>query len=124
MVGAVGDDDLGGAALRALRDEGIDIEHIAVVEQPTGVALIVVDEQGENQIAVASGANNEMFVGDNVDLHGDGVMLLGHEVPNEIVERAGKLAADAGWRVVLNPAPARELADIPMFVLPPNANAA
>ena len=57
MVGAVGDDDLGGAAVRALRDEGIDITQIAVVDQPTGVALIVVDAAGENQIAVASGAN-------------------------------------------------------------------
>jgi ribokinase len=124
MVGAVGDDDLGGAALRALRDEGIDIEHIAVVEQPTGVALIVVDEHGENQIAVASGANGELFLGDNLELHGDGVMLLGHEVPPEVVERAGRLAADAGWRVVLNPAPARELADIPAYVLTPNASEA
>jgi ribokinase len=123
MVGAVGDDDLGGAALRALRDEGIDIEHIAVVEEPTGVALIVVDEHGENQIAVASGANNEMFLGE-LDLHGDGVMLLGHEVSPEVVARAGRLAADAGWRVVLNPAPARELADIPLFVLTPNATEA
>ena len=125
MVGAVGDDDLGGAALRALRDEGIDIEHIAVVEEPTGVALIVVDEHGENQIAVASGANNEMFLGDNVELHGEGVMLLGHEVSPEVVERAGALAADARWRVVLNPAPAREIADIPsLFVLTPNASEA
>jgi ribokinase len=125
MVGAVGDDDLGGAALRALRDEGIDIEHIAVVEEPTGVALIVVDEHGENQIAVASGANNEMFLGDNVELHGEGVMLLGHEVSPEVVERAGALAADARWRVVLNPAPAREIADIPsLFVLTPTASEA
>ena len=123
MVGAVGDDDLGGAALRALRDEGIDIEHIAVVDQPTGVALIVVDARGENQIAVASGANAEMFLG-ALDLHGDGVMLLGHEVSVEVVERAARAAADAGWRVVLNPAPARELVDAPLFLLTPNASEA
>src|SRR4029079_8292284 len=96
----------------------------AVVDQPTGVALIVVDEAGENQIAVASGANAEMFLGDDLDLHGEGVMLLGHEVSAEVVERAGRAAADAGWRVVLNPAPARELPDIPLFVLTPNATEA
>ena len=120
MVGAVGDDDLGGAALRALRDEGIDITQIAVVEEPTGVALIVVDQHGENQIAVASGANATMFLGDDLDLHGEGVMLLGHEVSAEVVERAGRAAAEAGWPVVLNPAPARALPDVPIAVLTPN----
>ena len=119
MVGAVGDDDLGGAALRALRDEGIDITQIAVVEEPTGVALIVVDEHGENQIAVASGANATAFLGE-LDLHGEGVMLLSHEVSAEVVERAARAAADAGWPVVLNPAPARALPDVPLAVLTPN----
>jgi len=123
MVGAVGDDDLGGAALRSLRDEGIDIEHIAVVDQPTGVALIVVDRAGENQIAVASGANNELFLGE-VELHGQGVVLLGHEIAPEVVLKAGRLAADAGWPVVLNPAPARDLADFPIAVLTPNRSEA
>ena len=123
MVGAVGDDDLGGAAIRALRDEGIDVEHIAVVDQPTGVALIVVDRSGENQIAVASGANAEMFLGD-LDLPGEGVVLLGHEVSPAVVEKAGRLAATAGWRVVLNPAPARALPDMPIAVLTPNRSEA
>jgi ribokinase len=123
MVGAVGDDDLGGAALRALRDEGIDIEHVAVVDQPTGVALIVVDRDGENQIAVASGANAEMFLGE-LDLHGEGVVLLGHEVSAEVVAKAARAAADAGWPVVLNPAPARELPDVPNAVLTPNRSEA
>jgi len=125
MVGAVGDDDLGGAAIRALRDEGIDVEHIAVLDQPTGVALIVVDAAGENQIAVASGANAEMFLGEDFHLDGEGVMLLGHEVSAEVVERAGRAAAEAGWPVVLNPAPAREIADLPaLFVMTPNATEA
>jgi ribokinase len=123
MVGAVGDDDLGGAALRALRDEGIDIEHVAVVDQPTGVALIVVDRDGENQIAVASGANAEMFLGE-LDLHGEGVVLLGHEVSAEVVAKAARAAADAGWPVVLYPAPARELPDVPIAVLTPNRSEA
>jgi ribokinase len=123
MVGAVGDDDLGGAALRALRDEGIDIEHVAVVDQPTGVALIVVDRDGENQIAVASGANAEMFLGE-LEMHGEGVVLLGHEVSAEVVAKAARAAADAGWPVVLNPAPARELPDVPIAVLTPNRSEA
>ena len=58
VVGAVGDDDHGRAALQALRDEGIDVAAVRVLDDAaTGVALIVVAPDGENQIAVASGAN-------------------------------------------------------------------
>ena len=56
MVGAVGADDLGDEALRELAAEGIDVAAVARLDDtPTGVAAIVVDERGENQIAVASG---------------------------------------------------------------------
>src|SRR5690349_1808963 len=57
FVGAVGRDAMGDEAEAALREEGIDVAGLARVDAPTGVALIVVDAQGENQIAVASGAN-------------------------------------------------------------------
>ena len=125
MVGAVGDDDLGGAAVRALRDEGIDITQIAVVDQPTGVALIVVDEAGENQIAVASGANDEPFLPDALRparRRRDAARPRGLRRGGRA--RRPRRPPTAGWRVVLNPAPARELADIPIFVLTPNATEA
>jgi ribokinase len=58
IAGAVGADDLGDEALRELAAEGIDVSAVARLEGvATGVAAIVVDERGENQIAVASGAN-------------------------------------------------------------------
>jgi len=58
FVGAVGADDLGDEALRELEAEGVDVSAVARLEGvATGVAAIVVDERGENQIAVASGAN-------------------------------------------------------------------
>ena len=60
MVGAVGADDLGAEALALLEREGIDIGAVARLDAPTGVALIAVDAAGENQIAVASGANAEL----------------------------------------------------------------
>jgi ribokinase len=85
--------------------------------------LIVVDSAGENQIAVASGANAELVV-DALDLDGQGVVLLCHEVSPEVVTAAARAAAGAGWRVVLNPAPARELPDVPLSVLTPNASEA
>ena len=61
LVGAVGDDDLGAGALAELAAEGIDVSAVARLgDGPTGVALIVVDAAGDNQIAVASGANHAL----------------------------------------------------------------
>src|SRR4051794_8730697 len=123
MFGAVGRDEMGDEAVRELAGEGIDVSAVARVSEPTGVALIVVDHAGENQIAVASGANAALAA-PALELSGEGVMLLNHEISAEIVESAARAAADAGWRVVLNPAPARELPDAPIAVLTPNASEA
>jgi len=135
MVGAVGADDLGEEALRKLAGEGVDVAAVARLDDvATGVALIVVDERGENQIAVASGANAELE-GDEVAaalarLTGDssgprGVVVLGHEVPVAAVVAGIEAARRAGWTAVLNPAPARELPeDVGAVVLTPNADEA
>jgi ribokinase len=130
MVGAVDADDLGEAALRELAAEGIDVSAVARLEDaPTGVAAIVVDENGENQIAVASGANAELG-GEGVEaalqgLRGTGVVLLGHEVPVAAVVAGIRAARAAGWTVVLNPAPARPLPDgLDGVILTPNADEA
>jgi ribokinase len=56
MLGAVGDDEMGHAARAALEAEGIDVTNVSVVPgTPTGVALIAVDQGGQNQISVAGG---------------------------------------------------------------------
>ena len=130
MVGAVGADDLGDEALRELEAEGIDVSAVARLDGvATGVAAIVVDERGENQIAVASGANASL-AGDEVAralaaLGPRGVVLLGHEVPPAAVEAGIAAARAAGWLAVLNPAPARELpADLDGVTLIPNADEA
>ena len=123
FVGAVGDDEMGDEAVRALAAEGIDVSGVSRLEDPTGVALIVVDSAGENQIAVASGANAALVVRD-LDLSGEGVLLLNHEISASVVAAAARLASGAGWRVVLNPAPARALPDAPIAVLTPNASEA
>jgi ribokinase len=57
LVGAVGGDAFAGEALALLRSEGIGLDGVREVEAPTGVALIVVGADGENQIVVAPGAN-------------------------------------------------------------------
>src|SRR4051794_27844871 len=121
---------MGVAAIEELTGESIDVAHVARVNAPTGVALITVDTAGENQIAVASGANATLDP-DHVSsalatllAAPRGVVLLGHEVSADVVQAAARAANAAGWPVVLNPAPARELPEAEIAVLTPNASEA
>jgi ribokinase len=117
LVGAVGDDELGMASLADLRTEGIDIELVARVRATaTGVALIVVDAAGENQIAVASGANQALD-GQTVTsalsawrpTAGGGVLLAVFEVGDDAISAGARFAALQGLALVVNLAPARPL---------------
>jgi len=123
MIAAVGEDDLGEEAIALLEAESVDVSAVQrLASTPTGVALIAVDEAGENQIAVASGANAELGA-EAVEraLAGaaaGGVVLLGLEVPDAPVLAGARAARAAGLAVVLNPAPARALPD-ELFALSP-----
>jgi ribokinase len=79
------------------------------------VALIFVDEKGENSIAVAPGANATLTPEDveaaKELITGADVLVMQLETPIESVERAAALAREQGVRVILNPAPARPLSD-------------
>lgn len=111
LIGAVGADDLGDEASALLREEGVDTRHLQRLDStPTGVALIAVDARGENQIAVASGANASLRpeAVTAAGIPAGAVVLLGHEVPEAVV-LAGARAARGP--IVLNPAPARALPD-------------
>ena len=112
FLSAFGDDEPG----RQVRDryfaEGIDLRHARVFEsEATGVALILVGEDGENLIGVAMGANARLTAGWVDELPAEvfeppGVLLVSLEVPIEVVRRAVERAHQAGMTVVLNPAPA------------------
>lgn len=114
FVSRLGDDMFGKQLLEVFRSEDIDIRHVFIdKDHATGTALIAVDERGENSIVVASGANaylcpEHMLEKREVIEQGD-VLLMQLEVPIETVARAAELAAGAGVRVVLNPAPARHI---------------
>ncbi|MGI9117578.1 MAG: ribokinase [Gaiellales bacterium] len=108
MVGCVGDDATGDAALAELRAADIDVAHVTrSAEAATGVALIVVDADGRNQIAVAPGANALIGMRAGALAGDDGVVLLSFEAPDDALGVAARAAVDAGWRVVVNPAPSR-----------------
>jgi ribokinase len=116
FVGRVGTDGLGRSALANLRRDGVDVRHVMRDrEAPSGVALIFVARGGENSIAVASGANDRVSPEDvdraGAEFRRAGVLLVQLETPLNAVTRAVELASKAGVRVILNPAPARELPD-------------
>jgi ribokinase len=115
FVGMVGDDDLGREAREDLERRGVDLEQLGTARgRPTGVAVIVVDDEGENLIAVASGANGEL-VGERVGSsfasidEPSAVVLADLEVPDDAVAAAAEGAGERGWKFVLNPAPARPI---------------
>lgn len=108
VIGAVGADEYGARAVAALAAEGIDVSRVRIVDaEPTGVALIVVGPRGENQIAVAPGANATLVLGDDdlALIASADVMLTSHEVPPAAALEAVRTAR----RAILNPAPARPL---------------
>jgi ribokinase len=113
IIGALGDDTFEIEARRALLSERVDVSMVASLPgQPTGVALILVDETGENEIAVVPGANGAIEAGYVRDclarlgpLLGD-VLLVCNEVPLHVVREALTCGRAAGATTVLNPAPA------------------
>ena len=118
MLGAVGEDGLGRSALEGLAAEGVDVSSCRRLKgEHTGLALIVVDAAGENQIAVASGANArldaEMIWDQTAPLRppAGSVCLVGFEVLDDAVLAAARWAAEHQLRIILNPAPARPIAD-------------
>jgi len=111
FCGAVGADDSGSEALADLRAEGIDVSDVVVLDGvPTGTALIMVDAQGENQIAVGAGANAAITPASVIaaverSAGWAGCVLVSAEIPPEAVAAVLESAAAKGMRCVLNPAP-------------------
>jgi ribokinase len=104
LFACVGSDELAGAALGELDAAGVNLGFVKRADSPTGVALILVDAAGENEIVVAPGANLELRP-DDLDLPDCDGVLCQLEIPLETVERA---AAVAPGEFFLNAAPARD----------------
>ena len=112
MIGAVGQDVFAEAALSLLRQDGVELSHLAVSDRPTGCATITVDPAGENMIAVAPGANRSAAAAQVPDslLGPKTVIVLQREVP--IAENAMLIrrARRRGACIVLSLAPAGPIA--------------
>jgi ribokinase len=106
LVGCIGDDDFGREDPADLRQAGVDTSLLAIGRAPTGVAAVMVDAEGENAVAVASGANQELDP-DMVQAaiasipSAEAVVLPCLEVPDGAV----LAAAVRGWPFVLDRPP-------------------
>lgn len=127
FVAALGNDVFGDEALRAYNEYGIDTSCVVRKETPSGIALIMVDNTGQNCISVALGANLELTLSDVMPVldtveEGD-IVLLQLEVPIPTVEAVVDVAAAKGARVVLNPAPAAMVSESTLsklYLITPN----
>jgi ribokinase len=112
----LGKDIFAEQAKALFKKEGIDISFILTDEKlPSGIALITVDEKGENCIVVAPGANNALTAADLQDqketIEKASLILVQLEIPLATVDYITQLAKEAGIKMILNPAPACYLGD-------------
>lgn len=132
FLAAVGNDVYGKNAIDGFTADGIDTSLIQMIDDvPSGVAMIVVSENGENSIAVAPGANGRLTpdaLGDPAHLFADtSLVLLQLETPLETVNAAIEHAHRQGVRCILNPAPAAPIPEdtlTKLFCITPNENEA
>lgn len=103
LVAAVGADPEADSALELLRREGVELDRLQRVTEPTGLALIAVDDAGDTTITVVPGANAALRVS-AADVAGADAVLTVLEVPDQAVAAAARHAAGL---FVLNAAPAR-----------------
>jgi ribokinase len=113
FLGAIGSDGFGVTISARLTASGVDTRHIRTSYGTSGVAVIMVDRAGENSILVSPGANSS-FTGLTADeravIADSDVLVCQQEIPAGTVLAAALAAREAGTRMVLNAAPARELA--------------
>ncbi|HEX2634172.1 MAG TPA: ribokinase [Bradyrhizobium sp.] len=116
FIGSIGDDDFGRSIKKSLLDSGVDTARLCVrPNSATGVALIFSEACGENMIVIAAGANDFLLPAD-IDAAADAIaeasiIVCQFESPVATIERLVTVAKLSGVPVLLNPAPARRMAD-------------
>lgn len=114
LLAAVGTDQAAADERVALAADGADTSELVTCDGPSGTAVILVDEAGENMIAVAPGANDRLGA-ERVErrlpplLDPASVVLASLEIPLPAVAAAARAGRDAGATVVINPAPGMPL---------------
>lgn len=114
FIAKLGDDIFGLQSLNNFKKEGVNTKYVLQTGQaPSGVALIMVDDEGHNIIVVAPGANHKLTPEDvkeaESDIASSGALVAQLEVPIETIEFAAELANKFKVPFILDPGPARKL---------------
>ena len=128
FIGKLGDDVFGHKARQTYENENINCEYLFTDDYvPSGVALISVDQHGQNSIVIAPGSNANLTIEDidsSIDaIENADIMLIQLETPIDTVEYAIQKSAKKGIRVILNPAPAQKLNEEilkDLYIITPN----
>ncbi|HXF85561.1 MAG TPA: ribokinase [Anaerolineales bacterium] len=111
MLGCVGKDRFGDFLLDTLKTNGVETSLVRRDDASTGTAIILVDANGQNSIVLSAGANGKVSPSDveHASFATFSLLLLQLEIPVPTVLSAARRAKENNVRVILNPAPAREL---------------
>jgi len=127
FIAKVGNDIFGKQTVTGLKRENVNTDFVFIDKQePSGIALIMVNEEGENSIVVSPGANSKLLPRDIDSVKNISeaeIILMQLEIPMETVAAVVKMANINNQRVILNPAPAQKLADEllnGLFLITPN----
>jgi len=128
FIARVGDDAFGNEAIKGFLKDSINTEFVYKDKDfPTGVASIVVDENGQNAIVVAPGANNQLTPV-NIDtalsaIEISSIVLMQLEISLETVKYVLEKSFSLGKKIILNPAPAQQIEESlysKIFLITPN----
>lgn len=127
LIAKVGNDIFGKQTLESLHKENINTDFVFIDDQtPSGTALIMVNEHGENCIVVAPGANANLLPADILTIQNINeaeIILMQLEIPMSTIEAVAKEAKNNNQKVIINPAPAQALNDEllnGLFLVTPN----
>ena len=111
MLGRVGKDNFGDLLLDNLKSNNVDTHLIQRDDASTGTATVIVDGNGQNSIVLSGGANGKVTTSDlkRASFSTFSMLLLQLEIPTATVLSAAKFAKENGVRVILNPAPAKNI---------------
>jgi ribokinase len=114
MIGAVGDDDFGHTLLDNLAANAVELDHVRVIEgAASGMSVAIFDAEGDYGAVIVSGSNLQLGQSDVAQaeplFHACNILVLQNEVPDAANVLAASAMKNAGGRVVLNAAPARDL---------------
>lgn len=127
LVTKVGNDIFGKQTVEGLKKDHINTDFVFVDEEsPSGTALIILNQEGENCIVVAPGANANLLPSDIVkvkEVPNAKIILMQLEIPMETIEFVAKNAKTNNQKIIINPAPAQSLSDElldGLFLITPN----